>query len=58
MSKSMNPVKQAIKTYLDNRAKTDELFAVAYAKPNKNTEQHDEIVKLVQDNIKLIKLAS
>lgn len=39
MSKSMNPVKQAIKTYLDNRAKTDELFAVAYAKPNKNIDE-------------------
>ena len=35
----MNPVKQAIKTYLDNRAKTDELFAVAYAKPNKNIDE-------------------
>ena len=39
MSKSMNPVKQAIKTYLDNRAKTDELFAVAYAKTNKNIDE-------------------
>ena len=35
----MNPVKQAIKTHLDNRAKTDELFAVAYAKPNKNIDE-------------------
>jgi hypothetical protein len=26
--------KEAIKQYLDNRAKTDELFAQAYAKPN------------------------
>lgn len=39
MSNSMNAVKQAIKTYLDNRAKTDELFAVAYAKPNKNIDE-------------------
>lgn len=39
MALQMNPVKQAIKTYLDNRAKTDELFAVAYAKPNKNIDE-------------------
>ena len=39
MSNSMNAVKQAIKSYLDNRAKTDELFAVAYAKPNKNIDE-------------------
>lgn len=39
MALQMNPVKQAIKTYLDNRAKTDELFAVAYAKPNKNLDE-------------------
>ena len=35
----MNAVKQAIKSYLDNRAQTDELFAVAYAKPNKNIDE-------------------
>lgn len=35
----MNPVKQAIKSYLDNRAKTDELFAVSYAKTNKNIDE-------------------
>lgn len=35
----MNPVKQAIKTYLDNRAKTDELFAVSYTKTNKNIDE-------------------
>lgn len=39
MSKEMNPVKQAIKNYLDERAKTDELFATAYAKPNKNIDE-------------------
>lgn len=39
MSNSMNQVKQAIKNYLANRAKTDELFAVAYAKPNKNIDE-------------------
>lgn len=30
--------KQTIKAYLDERAKTDELFAVSYAKENKNLE--------------------
>lgn len=30
--------KQTIKAYLDERAKTDELFAVSYAKGNKNLE--------------------
>lgn len=39
MSNSINTVKQAIKSYLDNRAKTDELFAVAYTKPNKNINE-------------------
>lgn len=39
MSNSLNAVKQAIKSYLDNRAKNDELFAVAYAKPNKNIDE-------------------
>ena len=39
MSNSMNSVKQVIKTYLDNRAKTDELFAQVYAKPNKNIDE-------------------
>ena len=39
MALQMNPVKQAIIAYLDNRAKTDELFAVAYAKPNKNIDE-------------------
>lgn len=32
-------MKEAIKNYLDNRAKTDELFALAYAKPNKNIDE-------------------
>lgn len=39
MSNSMNTVKQAIKSYLDNRAKTDELFAVSYAKTNKSIDE-------------------
>ena len=30
--------KQAIKAYLDERAKADELFAVSYAKENKNLD--------------------
>lgn len=33
---SNNDFKQAIKSYLDKRAKTDKLFAVVYAKANKN----------------------
>lgn len=36
---SKDNFKQAIKSYLDERAKTDELFAKSYAKPNKNIEQ-------------------
>lgn len=35
----MNGFEQAIKTYLDNRAKTDELFAKSYAKANKSIEE-------------------
>lgn len=34
-----NSWKSAIKNYLDDRAKTDELFAKSYAKENKNFEQ-------------------
>ena len=30
--------KQTIKEYLDGRAQTDELFAVSYAKENKNLD--------------------
>lgn len=33
---SNNDFKQTIKSYLDKRAKTDKLFAVVYAKANKN----------------------
>lgn len=39
MSKEMNQVKQAIKNHLDERAKTDDLFATAYAKPNKSIDE-------------------
>ena len=35
----MNELKKIIKTYLDNRAKTDTLFAQAYAKPNKSINE-------------------
>jgi hypothetical protein len=35
----MNSFEQAIKTYLDNRAKEDELFAKTYAKPNKSIDE-------------------
>lgn len=35
----MDPFKQTIKQYLDNRAQTDSLFATTYAKENKNIDQ-------------------
>lgn len=35
----MNGFEQAIKTYLDNRAKEDALFAKTYAKPHKSIEE-------------------
>ena len=38
MSKQ-NPLKEAIQSYLDERAKVDELFAVAYKKKNKNIDE-------------------
>lgn len=34
-----NSFENTIKSYLDERANTDELFAKSYAKPNKNIEQ-------------------
>lgn len=36
--KGTEQFKQTIKAYLDDRAKTDELFAVSYAKENKNLD--------------------
>lgn len=36
--KGTEQFKQTIKAYLDERAKTDELFAVSYAKENKNLD--------------------
>jgi hypothetical protein len=38
MSKQ-NPLKEAIQSYLDERAKTDELFAIAYKKKNKSIDE-------------------
>lgn len=38
-NKEQNSVKNAIKAYLDERAKNDELFAASYAKPNKNIDE-------------------
>ena len=43
--------KQAIKSYLDERAKTDELFAVAYAKENKNL---DDCITFILNQIKAL----
>lgn len=43
--------KNAIKTYLDERAKTDELFAVSYAKENKNIA---DCVTFVLNQVKAI----
>lgn len=39
MSKEQNHVKDAIKVYLDERAKNDEQFAHSYAKANKNIDE-------------------
>ncbi len=43
--------KQAIKAYLDERANTDELFAVSYAKVNKNL---DDCVTFILNQAKVI----
>ena len=37
--KASNVFKQTIQTYLEDRAKSDELFAASYAKPNKNIDE-------------------
>lgn len=39
MNNQNNAIKDAVRAYLDNRAKNDELFAVAYAKPHKNIDE-------------------
>lgn len=41
--------KQTIKAYLDNRASTDELFAVSYAKEQKNL---DECITFILNQVK------
>lgn len=38
-TEAKNTAKDAIKTYLDGRAATDELFAVSYAKEGKNLDE-------------------
>lgn len=43
--------KQTIKAYLDNRAKTDELFAVSYAKENKKL---DDCITFILNQAKAI----
>ena len=43
--------KQAIKAYLDERAKTDELFAVSYAKENKKL---DDCITFILNQAKAI----
>ncbi len=37
--KASNVFKQTIQTYLESRAKSDELFAASYAKENKNIDE-------------------
>lgn len=47
--KATEHFKQTIKTYLDERAKNDELFAVSYAKENKNM---DDSVTFILNQVK------
>lgn len=47
--KATDHFKQAIKAYLDERAKTDELFAVSYAKESKNL---DDCVTFILNQVK------
>lgn len=47
--KGTEQFKQTIKAYLDERAKTDELFAVSYAKENKNM---DDCVTFILNQVK------
>ena len=46
--------KQTIKEYLDGRAQTDELFAVSYAKENKNL---DDCITFILNQVKARKEA-
>ena len=43
MSK-LNPFQQSIKSYLDQRAQEDELFAVSYAKEKKSIEECEKFI--------------
>lgn len=47
--KTTEHFKQTIKAYLDERAKNDELFAVSYAKKNKNM---DDCVTFILNQVK------
>lgn len=47
--KATEHFKQTIKAYLDERAKNDELFAVSYAKENKNL---DDCVNFILNQVK------
>lgn len=47
--KATEHFKQTIKAYLDERAKNDELFAVSYAKENKNM---DDCVTFILNQVK------
>ena len=47
--KATEHFKQTIKVYLDERAKNDELFAVSYAKENKNM---DDCVTFILNQVK------
>ena len=42
--KATEHFKQTIKAYLDERAKNDELFAVSYAKENKNMDDCETLI--------------
>lgn len=49
MSKGTEAFKNTIKSYLDKRAKEDELFAVSYAKSNKSL---DECINFILQEVK------
>jgi len=49
--KSTAHFKNTIKAYLEKRANEDTLFAVTYAKANKNIDDyHNQIINLVHKN--------
>lgn len=50
--KATEHFRQTIKAYLDERAKNDELFAVSYAKENKNM---DDCVTFILNQVKISK---